>query len=86
MTKLHEAMHTINACHFDANPEPDLEYIESMRRERDKGIAALKAQGKRIVLVKGSGYEQCGRYACEGDDGFNGYSPLPGVVTTEEEV
>lgn len=86
MTQLHEAMRTINACHFDANPVPDLEYIAYMKGERDKVIATLKAQGKRIVLVKGSGYESCGRYVCEGDDGFNGYSPLPGAVTTEEEV
>jgi hypothetical protein len=84
---LHEIMSIINSRHFEANPDPiDPDYIEEMKQDRDRRIAALKAQGKRVILVKGGGYEDCGRYVCEGEDGFNGYSPLPGTVTTEEEV
>lgn len=57
-----------------------------MKRQRDIRIAALKAQGKRVLLVRAEAYESCGRYVCEGDDGFNGYHPLPSTVTTEEEI
>jgi hypothetical protein len=72
---------------MEANPTmPSEEYLASHRAARDRLIAKLKEQGKRVILVKADHLEQCGRYVCEGDDGFTGYDPLAGATTTEQEV
>ena len=83
----HEIMSAIFSFHMEAHPAmPTPEEVADYERQRDNLIATLKAQGKRVILVKADWLESCGRYVCEGDDGVNGYDPLPGSVTLEEEV
>ena len=73
--------------HCEANPSmPSEAYLAEQREARDRLIVQLKAQGKRVILVRADHLEDCGRYVCEGDDGVNGYDPLPGTVTLEQEV
>lgn len=87
MSALHEIMVRINQYHMDAHPIiPTPAEIAALEQQRDRLIADLKAQGKRVLLVKAEYLESCGRYVCEGDDGFNGYDPLPGSTTLEQEV
>ncbi len=84
---LHFVMRQIDYHHQEANPSmPSEEYLAKHRTARDRLIEQLKAQGKRVILVKADHFEECGRYVCEGDDGVNGYDPLPGTVTLEEEA
>src|SRR5258708_1553824 len=83
----HEIMSALNYHHMEANPTiPSEEYLAEQRAARDGLIAKLKAQGKRVILVKSDSYEECGRYVCEDDDGMNGYDPLAGTETVEQEV
>lgn len=83
----HDLMRAIYYHHMEANPSmPSEEYLAEHRAERDKLIGQLKAQGKRVILVKADWLEDCGRYVCEDDDGANGYDPLPGSESTEQEV
>ena len=83
----HRIMSAIFYHHMEANPiQHSEEYLAEQREARDRLIEKLKAQGKRIILVKADWLEECGRYVCDGDDGVNGYEPLPGSVTLEEEV
>jgi hypothetical protein len=85
--ELHVMMNAINRHHFEANPTlPTEEYLARHRAARDRLIAKLKEQGKQVILVKADHLEACGRYVCEGDDGFSGYDPLAGTTTTEQEV
>jgi hypothetical protein len=80
-------MSAINRHHFEANPlMQSEEYLARHRAARDLLIAKLKEQGKRVILVKADHLESCGRYVCEGDDGFTGYDPRHGTSTTEQEV
>jgi hypothetical protein len=80
-------MKTIYYHHMEANPDlPSDAYLAEHRAARDRLVAELKAQGKRVILVKAEHLEDCGRYVCEGDDGVNGYDPLPGTITVEQEV
>ena len=82
----HEIMSAIFYHHMEANPSmPSEEYLAEQRAARDVLIEKLKAQGKHVILVKADYLEACGRYVCEGDDGVNGYDPLPGTVTLEQE-
>jgi hypothetical protein len=87
MSSLHEMMKAINAYHMEAHPElPTPEEIANLERQRDRLIAKLNAQGKQVILVKAAHLESCGRYVCEGDDGFNGYDPLPGTIIVERRI
>lgn len=84
---LHGIMSAINYFHMEANPEPpDPDYIERMKRQRDRLIEKLKEQGKQVILVKADFLESCGRYVCDNEDGFNGFHLLPGSTTIEQEA
>jgi hypothetical protein len=86
-SEAHALIRSINAHHFEANPSmPSQGYIDEQKRKRDELVERLKLAGKRVMLVKADSYEECGRYVCEGYDGVNGYDPLPGTVTLEQEV
>ncbi len=86
-SELHQIMSAINGYHMEAHPSiPTTQEIAEYEQQRDRLINKLKAQGKRVILVKSNYLEECGRYVCEGDDGGNGYDPLPGTITLEQEV
>lgn len=85
--EMRQFIRMINAHHFEANPTiPSQNYINGQKRKRDELIDKLKKQGKCVLLVHSDSYEECGRYVCEGYDGVNGYNPLPGTTTIEQEV
>lgn len=85
--EMRQTIRMINEHHFEANPTmPSQGYIDEQKRKRDELVARLKQQGKRVLLVRCDSYEDCGRYVCDGYDGVNGYDPLPGTVTLEQEV
>ena len=83
----HSIMSAIYYHHNEAHPTmPSEEYLAEQREACDRLIEKLKAQGKRVILVHADWLEDCGRYVCEDDDGVNGYEPLPGSTSTEEQV
>jgi len=82
---LRQIIQAINYHHWEANPDPiDEVDLAEHRRLRDALVEKLKAQGKRVLLVKSNSHETCGRYVCEGEDGVNGYDPLPGTTVIEQ--